>query len=71
MRRRWDALGLRASAIEATVLAGGKAGLVHLDVAFPIKGTKRAAPLLLNVGAVREADGWHWAVVSYGAPMLM
>jgi hypothetical protein len=69
--KTWDALGLRADSIEATVLPGGAAGFVHADVAFPIKGTKRAAPLVLNVGAIREADGWHWVLISYGAPMLM
>lgn len=67
----WDALGLRARSIEATVLARGAAGLVHAEVAFPIKGTKRAALLHLNIGTVREADGWHWGVVAYGAPALM
>jgi ketosteroid isomerase-like protein len=67
----WDALGLRASSIEATILRGGNAGFVHAEVAFPIKGTKRAAPLHLNLGAIREADGWRWAVIAYGAPALM
>jgi hypothetical protein len=67
----WDALGLRAASIEATILRGGTAGFVHAEVAFPIKGTKRAAPLHLNLGAVRESDGWHWAVIAYGAPALM
>ncbi len=69
--KKWDALGLRASSIEATILRGGNAGFVHAEVAFPIKGGKRAAPLHLNLGAIREADGWHWAVLAYGAPMLM
>lgn len=67
----WDALGLRASAIEATVLRGSNAGFVHAEVAFPIKSSKRAAPLHLNLGAIREADGWRWAVLAYGAPSLM
>jgi ketosteroid isomerase-like protein len=66
----WDGLGLRASSIEATVLRGGNAGFVHAEVAFPIKGTKRAAPLHLNLGAIREADGWRWTVLAYGAPAL-
>ncbi|HEY1551710.1 MAG TPA: hypothetical protein VGG28_27975 [Kofleriaceae bacterium] len=69
--KAWDALGLRATEIEATVLHGGNAGFVHAEVAFPIKGTKRAAPLHLNIGVIREADGWHWAVIGYGAPAFM
>jgi hypothetical protein len=69
LAKAWDRLGLRATAIEATLVAGGKAAWIRATVLLPRKGKNKPA-FALELEAIVVPDGadWRWVSLHYFSP---